>query len=592
MVNLLTRYEELPQKLLPFTVHFLKPYVWKWTLLLFCNVYLGIYISLEPYSFKLIIDNILVQKDLNTNTQLMFYFGFFIFIRLIHSISAFGIDALLAYIHPNIKSDIASKLLNNLWYHTEDFYHNELSGSLSSKISTIQDSIKNLLDNSRRIFRFFCEILFACLSTSFIHPVYILVILGWTSVFVIFGFLFSSKLNKLSYKSSKSNNETFGKIVDVISNIFTVKIFYRYDYENKYISSYLKDTMHREKDFRLLQAQSWVVLDVFCLVLSLIMIVILIQLINRNLITTGDFTFIVMISASLTATVFAILEQFEDFINNIGSAQQSLEVFFEKINKRETKENEPLQVHNGSINFSDISFEYDKTQIFKNLSIAIKEGEKIGLIGISGSGKSTFVKLILRIIEPTKGIISIDGFNINDVSGKSIMESISYVPQDPLLFHRSILENIRYGNPKATDDEVLSAAKKAYIHDFIQDLPDGYKTLVGERGVKLSGGQRQRIAIARAFLKSSRILIMDEATSSLDTASEKEIQKSLLDLTANKTSIIITHRLSTVSKLDRILVFDQGKIVEDGKPSQLQNQNGLYKKLWTHSVDGLLPEHL
>jgi ATP-binding cassette subfamily B protein len=550
------------------------------------------YISLEPYSFKLIIDNIIVQKNLDTNSQLIFYFVLFILIRVTHSISAFGIDALLAYIHPNIKIDITASLLNNLWYHTEDFYNNELSGSLSSKISTIQDSIKNLLDNSRRIFRFFCEILFACLSTSFIHPLYILAILSWTFVFIVFGVLFSSKLNKLSYQSSKSNNETFGKILDVVLNIFTVKIFNRYDYENKYISLYLKDTMYREKDFRLLQAKSWIVLDIFCLVLSLIMIIILIQLVERNLITTGDFTFIVMISASLTSTVFAILEQFEDFINNIGSAQQSLEIFFEKLNTRELTNNQPLQINNGSINFCNVSFEYDKDPIFKNLSISINAGEKVGLIGTSGSGKSTFVKLILRIIECTRGTISIDGFNINDISGKSIMEAITYVQQDPLLFHRSIIENIRYGNLKASNDKVLLAAKKAYIHDFISTLPDGYNTLVGERGIKLSGGQRQRIAIARAFLKSSKILIMDEATSSLDTATEKEIQKSLLDLTKNKTSIIITHRLSTVSKLDRILVFDQGKIVEDGNPSHLQKQNGLYNKLWAHSVDGLLPEHL
>lgn len=592
MKNLLDQYEALPEKLFSFTIYFLKPYKWRWFFLLCFIVYLGLHISLEPYSLKLIIDNILKHQGINSISQIGIFLIFFVLVRLMHSVSAFGIDALLAYIHPNIKRDIAAHLLNNLWYHTAAFYDEELSGSLSSKISKIQDSIQNLLDNVRRIFRFFCEILFACIATSLIHPIYILVILGWSSVFVIFGFLFSSALSKLSYHLSESSNETFGKIVDVVSNIFTVKIFHRYSYENKYISSYLQTTANREKNFRLLQAKSWVVLDVFCLFLSIGMITILVMLMQNTMITTGDFTFIVMVSASLTATVFGILEQFEDFIGNIGAGKQSLEVFFKMIDQKEINISRTLHVHKGMIEFNKVDFQYGETQIFKDLSVMIKGGEKIGLVGISGSGKSTFVKLILRLIEPKDGSIKIDGSNISEVSKSSIMESISFINQDPLLFHRSIKENIRYGNPYADDKEIIAASKKAFIHDFIVSLPDGYETLVGERGVKLSGGQRQRVAMARAFLKSSKILIMDEATSSLDTITEKNIQKSLLRLTTNKTSIIIAHRLSTVSKLSRIFVFDKGRIVEEGSPDELLKINGLYKKLWNHSIDGLLPENL
>ncbi|KDO03409.1 ABC transporter ATP-binding protein [Rickettsia tamurae] len=592
MKNIINQYKELPTKFFSFIIYFLKPYMGRWFFILCFIAYLGLFVSLEPFSLKLIIDHILKYKATNNISQVGIFILFFIIVRLTHSLSAFGIDTLLAYVHPNIRQDIAAQLLNNLFFHKEAFYQEELSGSLASKISTMQDSVKNILDNSRRIFRFFCEILFACLFTSFIHPIYILVILGWATVFVIFGLLFSSHLNILSYKLSESSNEAFGKIVDVISNIFTVKIFYHYKYENRHISTYLKATANRDKDFRLLQAKSWIILDIFCLLLSLGMIILLIKLMNKAMITPGDFTFIVMITSSLTATVFGILEQFEEFINNIGAGKQSLEVFFKDINFKEIHLHKPLVVQDGTIRFTNVEFQYGQKQFFKNLSVNIVGGEKIGLVGVSGSGKSTFIKLILRLIEPSSGLILIDNMDISKVSQESIMRVISFVNQDPVLFHRSIKENIRYGNPEASDEEVISAARRAYIDDFIKSLPAGYDTSVGEKGVKLSGGQRQRIAMARAFLKSSKILIMDEATSSLDTITEKYIQNSLSELTKNRTSLIIAHRLSTVSKLDRILVFSQGKLVEDGSPGSLLKKKGLYKKLWDHSIDGLLPENL
>lgn len=592
MNNVLDKYNNLPQNLASFVLYFLKPYWKRWAALLIFTAYLGLFVSLEPFSLKLIIDNVLKAVQLDNVTPLLMFVGFFIFVRIIHSLSAFGIDSLLGYIHPDIRKDIAAQLLNNLWYHKETFYQEELSGSLASKISTIQDSVKNLLDNSRRIFRFFCEILFACLSTSLIHPIYIFVILAWSSVFVIFGFLFSSRLNKLSYRLSESSNEALGKIVDAISNAFTVKIFHRYNYENGYIYPFIKEVANRDKSFRLLQAKSWIVLDVFCLLLSLGMLGILIYLMNKTSITAGDFTFIFMITSSLTATVFGILEQFEEFINNIGAGRQSLEVFFKDINSKEINCNQELQVKKGDIEFQQVNFKYGDKTIFDNLSIKIKKGEKVGLVGISGSGKSTFVKLIMRLIEPDKGTILIDNKNISNVDQGNIMEAISFVNQDPLLFHRSIKENIGYGNPLASEEEIILASKKAHIHDFIISLQQGYDTLVGEKGMKLSGGQRQRIAIARAFLKHSKILIMDEATSSLDTITEKEIKNSLENLIQGTTAIIIAHRLSTVSKLDRILVFDKGRIIEEGSPNKLLKQNGLYKKLWDRSVDGLLPENL
>ena len=584
--------KRLPKKLFSFVIYFLKQNKGRVGLMLCFTIYLALFVSLEPFSLKLIINHILSYKDTVLISKVGLYILIFIVVRLTHALSAFGIDTLLAYVHPNIRQEIAAQLLNNLWFHKESFYQEELSGSLVSKIVVMQDAVRNIIDNTRRIFRFFCEILFACLFTSFIHPIYILVILIWTIIFVICGLLFASRLNVLSYRLSESYTETFGKITDVISNIFTVKIFHNYTYENRHIATYLKSTANRDKAFRLLQSKSWIVLDIFCLMLSLGMMILLIKLMNKSIITPGDFAFIVMVTSSLTANVFGMLEQFEDFVNNIGTGRQSLEVFFRDLNVKEINTEKPLIVRNGSINFNDVSFQYGQKQLFEHLSIGIDSGQKVGLVGVSGSGKSTFIKLLLRLIEPSSGVILIDDTDISTVSNASIMQSISFLNQDPILFHRSIKDNIKYGYLDASDEEVIYASKRAYIDEFIMSLPEGYNTSVGEKGIKLSGGQRQRIAIARAFLKPAKILIMDEATSSLDTITEKYIQNSLDQLTQNKTALIVTHRLSTVSKLDRILVFDQGKLVEDGTPANLLKKKGLYKKLWDHSLNGLLPEKL
>jgi ABC-type multidrug transport system fused ATPase/permease subunit len=238
-----------------------------------------------------------------------------------------------------------------------------------------------------------------------------------------------------------------------------------------------------------------------------------------------------------------------------------------------------------------IDFEYENTSVFKDFSLHIPAGQKVGFVGRSGAGKTTFVSLLLRHFDIQKGAIKVDGQNITDVTLESLRRAIAFVPQDTSLFHRTIRENIRYSNPDANDEAVYRAAKMAQAHDFITKLPDGYETLVGERGVKLSGGQRQRIAIARAFLKNAPILILDEATSSLDSESEHAIQVSLEELMKNRTVIAIAHRLSTLKKMDRIVIIEDGNIVEDGNPEALlQRTDGVFKNMWEHQVKGFIVE--
>jgi ATP-binding cassette subfamily B protein len=251
-----------------------------------------------------------------------------------------------------------------------------------------------------------------------------------------------------------------------------------------------------------------------------------------------------------------------------------------------------IEVKEGEIIFNDITFGYSKDRnVFENLNVKINAHQKIGLVGYSGSGKSTFNNLILRLFDVQKGEILIDGQDIKTITQESLHKQIAVIPQEPMLFHRSVMENIRYGKLDATDEEVYEAARLAMAHAFIERLPQGYQSLVGERGVKLSGGQRQRIAIARAVLKNAPILLMDEATSALDSVTEKAIQTILDNLISQKTVLIIAHRLSTISHLERILVFHEGKIVEDGTHHELLEVNGYYAKMWHMQSDGFLPEN-
>ena len=240
-----------------------------------------------------------------------------------------------------------------------------------------------------------------------------------------------------------------------------------------------------------------------------------------------------------------------------------------------------------------MTFHYDEgAHLFNNKNVIIQSGQKVGLVGLSGSGKSTFVNLILLLFDVESGKIVIDGQNIRKVTQESLRENIAMIPQDVSLFHRTLMENIRYGRTDATDEEVIDASKKAHCHEFISQLKEGYESLVGERGIKLSGGQRQRIAIARALLKNAPILILDEATSALDSLTEKLIQDSLHALMQGRTTIVIAHRLSTLSEMDRILVFDKGQIVEDGSHDDLLKAKGHYSRMWAMQAGGFLPDHL
>lgn len=304
---------------------------------------------------------------------------------------------------------------------------------------------------------------------------------------------------------------------------------------------------------------------------------------------TGALVVIFSYYASITRIFWEINRTYRNIESSISESAEFTQLFIDKPAIMDKERAKNLIISNSVICFNNVSFKYptSKTEkegkaLLSNFNLKIESKQKVGLVGLSGGGKTTITKLILRFVDINSGSITIDDQDIRSITQKSLRQAISYVPQEPLLFHRSLFDNISYGMNNVTNEDVISSAKIARADEFIQKLPQKYNTLVGERGIKLSGGQRQRIAIARAILKNSPILVLDEATSSLDSESEKYIQEGLLELMKNKTALVIAHRLSTIKHLDRIIVLDDGKIVQDGTHAELITQQGIYAKLWSH----------
>jgi ATP-binding cassette subfamily B protein len=311
---------------------------------------------------------------------------------------------------------------------------------------------------------------------------------------------------------------------------------------------------------------------------------------ESGLITSGDFVMVVALMFNISGSLVFIGRAFNAMAKTVGELREGLDdllVDYEIVDNIEAKS---LKIKNGSIDWRSVDFGFEDNQVFSKFNLNIPAGQRVGLVGTSGAGKTTFVSLLLRQHELNGGQILIDGQDIALVTQDSLRQAIAVVPQEPALFHRTIRENITYSKPDASHDEVVAVAKQAYAHEFIEKLPQGYDTLVGERGVKLSGGQKQRIAIARAMLKNAPILILDEATSALDSESEIYIQKALHELMVGKTVIAIAHRLSTLREMDRIIVLESGVVVEDGDHLSLKDKEGVYAKLWNHQSGGFLVE--
>lgn len=487
---------------------------------------------------------------------------------------------------------IIHQCFETLHRHSYNFFNNNFVGSLVKKVGRMTHAFEGILDH------FFYELfpigLRAIVVTGvlfYISPLLGAPVLAWSVLFMIFNYLISLyKVQKYDVKRVESDTKVTGHLADTITNNINIKLFSSLPYEQK---RFLKITEEWGRRMR----ASWYfnhflegVQAVLMLFITFVVLYLSIRLWEQGRLTVGDFVLI----QSYLIELFHQLWNFGRIVRRLyeqfADAEEMMEILNLPVEVPDAPHAVPLHIQHGKVEFKNVTFSYGKNKgVLKHFSVKVNPSEKIALIGPSGGGKSTITKLMMRLFDLKRGTILIDGQNIAHVTQESLRQQIALVPQDPILFHRTLKENIRYGRLGASDEEVVAAAKLAHCHEFIMRFPKQYGTYVGERGVKLSGGERQRIAIARAILSNAKILILDEATSSLDSESERLIQDALKNLMKQKTTFVIAHRLSTIVTMDRILVLDDGQIVEKGSHhGLLQQKNSLYKKLWDLQVGGYL----
>ncbi|KTD04409.1 putative fused transporter subunits of ABC superfamily: ATP-binding component [Legionella geestiana] len=571
----------------------IKPYKWYVGAMIFIACYWAVNNSLAPYVLKLIIDKVVAFEGNKSEVahSVMPYVVLYIALWIGIAIDMRFLDWVRLRLFPAIRYDLTTNMFSYLGQHSHRYFQNNFAGSLSNKISDMQSAAINIFTTLDDGFAQCIGLLIAIITMLLVHPVFALVLLVWAVAFVLIAICYFKPIRDLSNRFATSKTSLVGKMVDSISNTSNVRLFARNQYENKLIQEATTDTITKDRTMQWAIIKMRIFWDISIIVLIGLNICILVNMYSKNQVSVGDFSFIISLSISIFYNLWYLASQFVNFAEELGKCKQALSIITAPLEIVDAPSATPLHITKGTIAFNQVSFHYDDgAHLFKNKNIVIEAGQKVGLVGFSGSGKSTFVNLILRLFEVESGEITIDSQNINAITQASLRENIAMIPQDISLFHRTLMENIRYGRTNASDEEVIEASQKAHCHEFISQLSEGYQALVGERGIKLSGGQRQRIAIARAMLKNAPILILDEATSALDSVTEKHIQDGLHALMQDRTTIVIAHRLSTLSEMDRILVFDNGQIIEDGKHQDLINTHGHYARLWDMQAGGFLPE--
>lgn len=581
----------------PSLKHFLitlaKPYKGLFSVIALVGIFWAFINTFLPFTLKLIIDHVVSaggnKADLFTTTQPYIFAYIALWIGLCANMRL--LDWVKLKLFPNLREDVITQMFKYLGQHSHYYFQNNFAGSLINKITDMQSGVINIFTTLDDLFAQTLGITVAVVILLLIHPIFAVILIGWAFAFLLITFCFLRPIQSLSQEFAESKTSVVGRMVDSISNIVNVRLFARYSQENQYIHQGVKDVVQRDRAMQAKIIKMRFFWDISIIALISLNLFVLLWMYSDNLVSVGDFTFVISLSISILWNLWFLASQFVSFSEQIGFCRQALSIITQPHEIVDAVDAKPLVISKGRIEFDDVTFHYDEgAHLFNNKSIVIEAGQKVGLVGFTGSGKSSFVNLILRLFEVESGEITIDGQNINQVTQQSLRENIALIPQDISLFHRSLMENIHFGNPNTTEQEVIEIAKKAHCHEFISQLADGYQTLVGERGIKLSGGQRQRIAIARAMLKNAPILILDEATSSLDSVTEKYIQDALDLLMHDKTTIVIAHRLSTLSKMDRILVLDNGKIIEDGTHDELVAKGGHYARMWHMQAGGFLPE--
>jgi ATP-binding cassette, subfamily B, bacterial len=473
------------------------------------------------------------------------------------------------------------------------FFENSFSGSLIKQANRFSRSFETIMDWF--LFQFYMNLLTVGISFAIFYqhqPQFALYFLAWVALIITWNIVYSIWKMRFDKAVAESDSKVGGVYSDAVSNIFIVKTFALENNEQNRVNRASDEVYRRKKIAWLLTFISFAVQGIMTFGIELLLIYLMVNKWQTGNFQVGEFVLFQSILIMLIQRLWEFGRNFRNFFTALADASEMAEIFRRDDLERDAANAKPIKISQGAIYLNNLGFTYNEanpqqTQLFENFNLNIKAGEKIALVGQSGSGKSTLTKLLFRFLEPQQGQITFDGVDAKSFTLESLRRQISMVPQQPDLFHRSVRDNIVVGED-ITDAELIEVAQKACSLDFINDLPEQFHTMVGERGVKLSGGEKQRIAIARAFLEDAPIVVLDEATSALDSLTEQQIQVAIFNLIKDKTAIVIAHRLSTILKMDRIVVLEFGKIIEEGTHQQLLDKQGKYYAMWQHQSGGFL----
>jgi len=477
-----------------------------------------------------------------------------------------------------------------LIHHSYNFFANNFSGALVQRVGRYARAFERLADRiTWNLVPLIVRLTGIAIITMSIEQRLTILIIGWAALYIVVNYFYSLWKLKYSIKAAEADSRTTAVLADTIANQNNIEIFSRHQSEK----DNFKEVTEEQRKIVAFNWNTDLGMDgiqaALIFIIEFIILYFTVRYWQVGVVTIGTFVLVQMYVIGLGMRLWEFSRIVRDFYEGYADMKEMVEIMKLPYDIKNAPGAKPLEVSAGEVVFNDVNFYFnDGREVLKGVNLKIKAGEKIALVGPSGSGKTTLVRLLLRFYDAISGNILIDGQDIKKVTLESLRNNISLVPQDPILFHRTIMANIRYGRQSAADEEVIKAARLAHCDEFIDNLPKKYETHVGERGIKLSGGERQRVAIARAILKNAPILILDEATSSLDSRSEALIQDALDVLMKGKTVIVIAHRLSTIRKMDRIVVLEKGIIKESGSHKELIAKDTLYKKLWALQAGGFI----
>ena len=488
---------------------------------------------------------------------------------------------------PMVMRDLEQSSFEYLLGHSHQFFADTFAGSLVRRVGRLSRAFEQLADEITFTFVPVTVVLVGgVVGLAMQFPLLSIIFSVWVITFFAFNWWAAKWAVIADIERAKLDSETGGALADAVSNAITIKLFPAAKYEAERFG----ETVAR---YARAQTRSWDRHEIIFAAQAALMIAIEIGLMTigimlwlKGSLSLGDLAFIQSYLVLVFGKLWSVGRSFRHVFDSMADGKEMVEILCLPHAVKDIRGAKALRVKNGKIEFKDIWFGFGKRMILERFFLAIKPKEKVAIVGPSGAGKSTITKLLFRFYDVKKGSIRIDGQTIANMTQDSLRENISLVPQEPVLFHRTLMENIRYGKRDATDEEVMEAARRAHCDEFISTLTDGYNTYVGERGIKLSGGERQRVAIARAILKNAPILVLDEATSSLDSESESLIQDALHELMRDKTVIVIAHRLSTIMEMDRIVVIEDGRVTATGTHRELLRERGTYFKLWNIQAGG------